>query len=105
MTMIITAPQVLQIQVGETRTLEMDFTNLLSTSETISSVDSVSQTIVGSTTTSDLTLGSASLDSTSKKVRFTCTGGTENNLYLIEVTVTTSSSSVLEGDGKLRVTD
>ena len=74
----------------------MDFASLLGTSETLS-------TSAVTASPSGLTLGSASISGS--KVLFNLVGGTHGIRYRIEVTVTTSASATLVGDGILRVQD
>ena len=92
----VTAPQMLIKQPGETREFSMDFSNLLASSETISSP-------VVTSTPSGLTIGSATVSS--GKVLFDISGGTHPVRYRIEVTVTSSGGSTLVGDGILKVSD
>ena len=96
-------------QPSETRKFGMEFNNLLDTSETVSSITSISsEKIDGSA--SDLTISSSGIESSSVSsksslVTFWIAGGTTGNTYKLEVLVATSSSAVLEGDGILYVTD
>ena len=92
----VTAPEVLVKQPGETRQFSMDFSSLLGTSETIST-SSVTASPDG------LTLGSTSVSG--GKVLFNVAGGTHGIKHRLEVTVTTSASATLVGDGILRVQD
>jgi hypothetical protein len=95
-----TAPQLLKKQPGETRKLYMDFTNWLSsTSITISSPTVTSETVGGED--SDLTISGVAVSG--KKVLFFVSGGTHAKNYSITVTVNTSDSEILQGDGMLRV--
>lgn len=94
---------VLVKQPGETLPYAIDFTNLIPTGESLSSVTSVTATPSGS---GDLTLGSATISGT--QVQFTIEGGIEGKMYRIEAVVATSGGlvpSILEGDGRLFVTD
>ena len=96
-------------QPTETRKFGMEFNNLLNTSETVSSIASISsEKIDGSS--SDLTLATSGIETStvsSKEslVTFWVSGGTTGNTYKLEVLVNTSSSAILEGDGILYVTD
>ncbi len=92
----VTAPEVLVKQPGETRQFSMDFASILGTSETISTA-SVSGDPSG------LTLGTPSISGT--KVLFNIIGGTHAVRYRLQVTITTSASATLVGDGVLRVKD
>jgi|TARA_A100001391_G_C4972684_1_gene253110 non-ribosomal peptide synthetase component E (peptide arylation enzyme) len=96
-------------QPSEQRKFSIEFNNLLATSETISSITSVSsEKIDGSV--SDLTIATTGIEtspSTSKNsmITFWVSGGTTGNTYKIEAIVGTSDSATLEGDGILFVTD
>ena len=92
----VTAPEVLVKQPGETRQFSMDFSSLLGTSETISTSSATSSP-------SGLSLGATSVSGS--KVLFNGSTGTHGIRYRIEVTVTTSASATLVGDGILRVQD
>jgi hypothetical protein len=94
--MSVTAKQVVIKQPLEVLNLEMDFTNLLDTGETISS-----PTVT--TTPTGLTISSVAVDSTSKKVEMVASGGTDGVTYRVDVVVTTNASQTLEGDGILKV--
>jgi ABC-type uncharacterized transport system YnjBCD ATPase subunit len=87
-------------QPGETLPYAIDFTNLIPTGDSLSSVTSVTATPSGS---GDLTLGSASISGT--QVQFTIQGGIEGTMYRVEAIVVTTVGSILEGDGRLFVTD
>lgn len=91
---------VLVKQPGETLPYAIDFTNLIPTGDSLSSVTSVTATPSGS---GDLTLGSASISGT--QVQFTIEGGIEGKMYRVEAIVVTTVGSILEGDGRLFVTD
>ena len=96
-------------QPAEQRKFSIEFNNLLATSETLSSVTSVTaEKIVGST--SDLTIqtiqvASSPVSSKNSMITFWVSGGTTGNTYKIEAIVVTSDSATLEGDGILFVTD
>jgi len=96
--MSVTAKQVPVKQPGETLNLEMDFTELLNSGETIS-LPSVTTSPTG------LTVTNVAIDSTAKRVGMTVSGGTDGTTYRFEVTVNTNLSQVLEGDGILKVRD
>lgn len=93
--MSVTAPMILEKQSGESRTVGMDFVNLLDTGETLSSVSSVT------TSPSGLTVGSGTISGT--KVLVTVSGGSAGTTYRFDFTVVTSSSQTLMADGKLIV--
>lgn len=100
--MSVTAPQFLEKQPGETRAYSMDFSNLMSSNETISSVSTVASELRGGAT-SDLTISSETISG--QTVQMNIAGGTDGNVYRVEVTIITSASQILEGDGMLRVRD
>jgi hypothetical protein len=91
---------VLVKQPGETLPYAIDFTNLIPTGDSLSSVTSVTATPSGS---GDLTLGAATISGT--QVQFTIEGGIEGTMYRVEAIVVTAVGSILEGDGRLFVTD
>ena len=91
-------------QPSEYRKFSIEFNNLLATSETVTSISSVSSEKI------DLTIGTTGIESspTSSKnslVTFWISGGTTGNNYRIEAVVGTSDSATLEGDGILFVSD
>ncbi len=96
-------------QPAEERKFSIEFNNLLATSETISSIDSISsEKIDGSAT--DLTIytsgiASSSVSNKNSMITFWVSGGSTGNTYKIEAVVNTSDSAKLEGDGILFVTD
>ena len=92
----VTAPEVLIKQPGETRQFSMDFSSLLGSAETLS-------TSAVTASPSGLTLGVTSISGGT--VLFSVAGGTHGVKYRIEVTVNTSASAVLIGDGILRIQD
>ncbi len=94
----VTAPKTLIKQPGEDLLYGMDFTNLLATSETITTVTSVSEI-----TTSDLTIGSGTINGSI--VEFRVSGGTNGIGYRIEVIIVTSDSNTRVGDGLITVRD
>jgi len=101
----VTAPQALKKQPSEVRTFTMDFDNLLDTSETISTISSITSSIEGSDSLSDLTIASQAISSDGKSVTFIVSDGIDGKIYRIEVIVVTSASSTLEGDGLLKIRD
>lgn len=95
-------------QPDESRLYDMDFSNLLATGETISSVDSVTQLEWDANTedyiaTTDLTLGAPSTNGTIGQVRIS--GGNDGETYKITFLVTTDATNTLEGEGILTVVD
>jgi len=99
--MSVTAPQQLEKQPAETRVFTIDFSSLLATGETIT-VDTVYSELRGGGT-SDLTLANPSVSGQTVLVQIS--GGTDRAVYRVEVTVTTSTAQVLQGDGVLKITD
>jgi hypothetical protein len=102
----VTATQRLLKQPSEKRKFSMDFSSVLATSETISSITSVtSEKLDG--TTSDLTIPAAGESNTisGSSILMWVEGGTHGMSYRVEVKITTSAGQIVEGDGILRVTD
>ena len=98
----VTAPEIPVKQPSEVRQFTMDFANLLSGVEVISSITSVSDEKRGGDV-SDLTVYNEV--KTDTMVTFWVSGGTDGVTYHIEVVVVTSASQTLEGDGLLSVRD
>jgi|TARA_Y100000593_G_C4306156_1_gene335849 non-ribosomal peptide synthetase component E (peptide arylation enzyme) len=96
-------------QPSEQRKFSIEFNNLLATSETVSSISSVSsEKIDGSS--SDLVISTTGIETSSVSgknsvITFWVSGGTTGNTYKIEAIINTSDSATLEGDGILFVTD
>ncbi len=105
--MSVTANQELCKQPSEKRKFAMEFANLLSDNEEVSSINSIThEKIDGST--SDLSLSLQTItdgSATNSRVTVWIEGGTAITLYRIEVIVTTTNGQILEGDGLLKVTD
>ena len=89
-------------QVEETRTYSMDFANLMASDETISSIDTVSAELRGGGT-SDLTLASETI--VGQTVTVIISSGTKAQTYSVEITITTSGGSILQGDGLLKISN
>ena len=102
--MALTANQRLCKQPTETRSFEMDFTSVLGTDESITSITSISSEIVGGYD-SDLSITASGIASGSKKVTMYIASGSLGSTYRVEVLVNTDSSQIIEGDGILYVTD
>ncbi len=102
--MSMTADQRLCKQPAENRKFEMDFTNVLGSSEAITSITSIESEKVGGYA-SDLSITNQAIESGSKKVSMFIADGTLGNTYRVEVLVATDASQTLEGDGVLYVTD
>ena len=96
------APQVLTKQPYESRFFNMDFSNLMEDSETISSIVSITSELIGGGD-SDLILADETIDG--QTVSFTISGGTNAKRYKIEIRIITSTTNHLEGDGILKVRD
>ena len=95
----VTAPEILIKQPSEVVTFSMDFTNLLASGETLSSVTSVTPTPTGPTISGEVVNGAAT------GVDFSISGGTDGASYRIEATVVTSASNTRICDGILKVKD
>tara|TARA_Y100000593_G_C4246938_1_gene305187 strand:+ start:516 stop:827 length:312 start_codon:yes stop_codon:yes gene_type:complete len=102
--MSMTADQRLCKQPAENRKFEMDFTNVLGSSEAITSITSIESEKVGGYT-SDLSITNQTIETGDKKVSMFIASGTLGNTYRVEVLVATDASQTLEGDGVLYVTD
>ena len=98
----ITANQRLCKQPAEKRKFSMDFSNLLATGESITTISSVtSEEIDGGT--SDLTITGETLSGSN--VEMFIEAGASGKTYRVEVTVNTDASQILQGDGILYVSD
>jgi hypothetical protein len=98
---IVTAPQKLVKQPGETRQFSMDFSNLMSTGETIS--DQTVTATLDCGDASDLTISSITV--VSQIVYCWIAGGTHGTTHRVQFTATTSTSQIVQGDGILYVRD
>ncbi len=98
----ITANQRLCKQPAEKRKFSMDFSNLLATGESITTISSVtSEEIDGGA--SDLVITGQTLNGAS--VEMFIESGTSGKTYRVEITVNTNGSQILQGDGILYVSD
>jgi len=97
----VTAPQRLIKQPSENRQYSMDFSNVLSAGETISTQVVTSQLACGDS--SDLTITGEAISG--QTVTCWIAGGTHGNVYRVEFVITTSTSQTVEGDGILYVKD
>ena len=97
----VTATSIFTKQPSETRSYSMDFSNLLTSTETINTPVATSEERGGGT--SDLTISSVVVSG--QTVTMTISGGTHAKTYRIEVTISTSGSQTLEGDAMLRIRD
>ena len=102
--MSMTADQRLCKQPAENRKFEMDFTNVLGSSEAITSITSIESEKVGGYA-SDLSITNQAIETGDKKVSMFIASGTLGNTYRVEVLVATDASQTIEGDGVLYVTD
>lgn len=100
----VTAPELIVKQPSEVRRYSMDFSNLLSTGELITSISSVTSELRGGGV-SNLTVYNEVKSSDSLSVQFWVSGGTNNSTYRIEITVVTSGGETIEGDGLISVRD
>lgn len=89
-------------QASEVRQYTMDFSNLMASDETISSINSVVSEKRGGGT-SDLTIGGETISG--QTITMNISGGTKRYVYRIEVVIITSGSQTLEGDGLLRISN
>lgn len=94
-----TSPLYVKKQPSEILTIGIDFTNLLSGTDTISTIDNIAITILGSSDTADLVVQSSALNSDADTVNIKLSGGTHGKSYQITAQVTTVGAEVLEGDG------
>jgi len=88
----------------ERRYYSMDFSALLSTSEIISSITSITSEKRG-VGTSDLLIDGTGISSDGKSIEMFIGSGTDFQTYRIEVQIMTSDSNILQGDGLLKVSD
>jgi len=97
------APQFLIKAPSERRYYSMDFSNLLNTSESITSIVSITSEKRGGGVT-DLLIDDSGISSDGKSIEMYIAGGVDFSVYRIEVRVGTPSQ-LLEGDGLLKITD
>ena len=96
----VTAPTYLCKQPGETRSYTMNFANLMVTGETINSVETPTSELRGGGT-SDLIITDTAIDG--QTITVTIAGGTDRFVYRVEITIVTSGSQTLVGDGILSI--
>lgn len=101
--MAIEAPQKLEKQEVERRYYSMDFSNLMVTGETISSITSITSEDRDGGNTSDLVIGSESING--QTVEMWISGGTKFHVYRVEVNITTNTGQILQGDGLMEILD
>lgn len=95
---------ILEKQPSEDRLFDMDFSSILKSDETITSVISVTQENQGNVTgSSDLTLVANSYSGAVVQVNIS--GGTDLEDYKVTIKISTSVNSVIEGEGMMRVRD
>lgn len=106
----IVAPQVFRKQPAESKIYTMDFTNLLPSGATISSVNSITATFLrGPTITGDEAsnelpnLPASTKDDDTVSVRLR--GGQDQQDWRLEFIVTDSAGNIHEGDGILLIRD
>jgi hypothetical protein len=105
--MSVTASQELCKQPAEKRRFAMEFSSLLGSSETISTINSINSETINGDTSDLLITVPAIVDgfATDSRVQVWIQQGTSGLKYRIEILVTTSDGQILEGDGILKVTD
>jgi len=88
-------PETLIKRDGESRLYAIDFANLLTTSESLDSVTSVTPSPAGPTIADEAISGT--------EVQFRVTGGTAETVYRISAIAVTDDGNTLEGIGDLEV--
>lgn len=96
------APEYLIKAPSERRYYTMDFSNLMTTEETITLIDSITSEKRGGGI-SDLLIADSGI--VGQTVGMWIQNGTDFQTYRVEVQITTSAGQVLQGDGLLRVSD
>lgn len=86
----------------EKRFYSLDFSALMASDETISTISEFSSLVIGGET-SDLTLTSSAISG--QTVTFWVASGTNAKTYRIKVKITTSAGQILVGYGTLKVTN
>jgi len=89
-------------QAGERLTFTMDFANLLASDETITVINSITSELRGGGT-SNLVITSGTISG--QTITMIISGGTRAKTYRVEVTITSSGGSTIEGDGLLRISN
>ena len=101
-----TGLDVLIKQPGEARLYHIPFSQELRTGETISGVNSITQTKMGVVAgADDLTIGVATLNDDADIMQTRISGGTDGEHYKLEAIVTTSQSDTIEVDVMLYLAD
>jgi len=97
------APNSLTKQPSEVRSYTMDFSNLMITGETITSIVSVTSSRIGGDGASELIITDKVIDG--QTITMTIASGLNRQKYITEVIIMTSAGQTLEGDGMLQVKD
>lgn len=97
-----TAPQLLEKSSFDREYYTMDFSNWLSSSETISGILEITSEKRGGGI-SELSIQESGIDT--QTVYMWISSGVDYNTYRIEVSIQTSTGRRLNGDGLLKVTD
>jgi len=100
---IVTAPEKIFKQPGETLTLGMDFSNRLTTGETLTGTPTITVVFEGTGLAGDVTATGEVIAGDNVTAKYAA--GADGQMYRIQITVSTSNSNVLIGDGILRVED
>lgn len=85
-------------QPAELLKLTVDFTDYLSSGDTLTGPLSVSSTIIGSDSASDLVIDNETYSSDNLKVNFDVSGGTDDFAYQIRIVATTVDGETVETD-------
>lgn len=97
-------PTIVEKQPAESFLYQFEYENALTSGETITDADAVTQASCNKVAGSeDLTIGSPSMHSTYILVRIS--GGTDNENYKLTSRVTTSLQNILELDALMHVRD
>ena len=101
--MAIEAPEKLEKQEAERRYYSMDFSSLMATGETITSITSITSEDRDGENTSDLVIGAEVING--QTVEMWISGGTKFHVYRVEITIVTSTTAILQGDGLIEILD
>jgi hypothetical protein len=102
MSCAVTAPEMLVKQPSENRQYTMDFSNLMSATEAISSITSITAELRGGGV-SDLTISAGAISG--QTITFWIEDGTDGETHRIEIIIVTDAGQTLEGDGLISVRD
>ncbi len=100
----IIAPERLCKQPSEKLKFQMAFANRLDTSETISSITSITSETT-SQATSDLSITESGIEANGTDITLWIASGTADESYRVEIQVLTNAGQEMEGDGILYVRD